>query len=159
ERRERSRLQPVEKRRLVDVDDTVERQPERIARVEQLAGDLGVHAFAGIVERCGAESKEAGDGRDEDDRQQEGPHAGCSRYHRATVPVPPHAPKIPRLDVVHGDRREDNYFWLRDKDDPRVTAYLEAENAYTAAVMPSTTTPTGSPTRSTTPAFASTRCS
>jgi len=37
--------------------------------------------------------------------------------------------------VVHGDRREDNYFWLRDKDDPRVTAYLEAENAYTAAVM------------------------
>ena len=51
------------------------------------------------------------------------------------MPVPPHAPKIPRLDVVHGDRREDNYFWLRDKDDPRVTAYLEAENAYTAAVM------------------------
>src|SRR5439155_102882 len=33
------------------------------------------------------------------------------------------------------DRRDDNYVWLRDKDDPHVTAYLEAENAYTAAVM------------------------
>jgi len=37
--------------------------------------------------------------------------------------------------VIHGDRREDDYFWLRDKNDPRVTAYLEAENAYTATVM------------------------
>ncbi len=37
--------------------------------------------------------------------------------------------------MIHGDRREDDYFWLRDKNDPRVTAYLEAENAYTATVM------------------------
>ncbi len=37
--------------------------------------------------------------------------------------------------MIHGDRREDDYFWLRDKNDPRVTAHLEAENAYTAAVM------------------------
>ena len=51
------------------------------------------------------------------------------------MPVPPLAPRVPKVDVIHGDRREDDYFWLRDKDDPRVTAYLEAENAYTAAVM------------------------
>ena len=30
-----------------------------------------------------------------------------------------------------GDRRVDDYFWLRDKSDPEVIAYLEAENRYT----------------------------
>src|SRR3989442_4761954 len=63
------------------------------------------------------------------------PPPSCPRYHRVPVPVPPLAPRVPKVDVIHGDRREDDYFWLRDKDDPRVTAYLEAENAYTAAVM------------------------
>ena len=48
---------------------------------------------------------------------------------------PPVARKEPRVDIVHGDRREDDYFWLRRKEDPEVTAYLEAENAYTDAVM------------------------
>ena len=50
-------------------------------------------------------------------------------------PVPPAAPRRPRIDVVHGDRREDDYFWLRDKEDPATLAYLRAENAYTDAVM------------------------
>ena len=39
------------------------------------------------------------------------------------------------MDVVHGDRREDDYAWLRDKKDPAVAAYLEAENAWADAVM------------------------
>jgi oligopeptidase B len=50
-------------------------------------------------------------------------------------PRPPVARRIPKVDVVHGDRREDDYFWLRDKALPEVAAYLEAENAYTAAVL------------------------
>ncbi|MGH7316245.1 MAG: oligopeptidase B, partial [Candidatus Rokuibacteriota bacterium] len=49
--------------------------------------------------------------------------------------TPPVAGKIPRTDVVHGDVRQDDYFWMRGKDDPEVTAYLSAENAYTDAVM------------------------
>ena len=53
-------------------------------------------------------------------------------------PSPPLARPVPKVDVVHGDRREDDYFWLRRKDDPEVTAYLEAENAYTHGVMKST---------------------
>jgi oligopeptidase B len=53
----------------------------------------------------------------------------------ATSPQPPVAQKIPKVDVVHGDRRVDNYFWLREKSNPEVKAYLEAENAYTDAVM------------------------
>ena len=34
---------------------------------------------------------------------------------------------------MHGDRRNDDYFWLRDRDDPRTLAYLRAENAYADA--------------------------
>jgi oligopeptidase B len=52
--------------------------------------------------------------------------------------TPPVARKIPKIDVVHGDVRQDDYFWMRDKDSPEVTAYLEAENAYTDGVMKAT---------------------
>jgi len=37
--------------------------------------------------------------------------------------------------VLHGDRRVDNYAWLREKENPEVIAYLHAENAYTDAVL------------------------
>ena len=37
--------------------------------------------------------------------------------------------------TVHGDTRIDNYFWLRDRNDPDTIRYLEAENDYTAAMM------------------------
>jgi len=54
---------------------------------------------------------------------------------REAVPVPPVARAVPKVDEVHGDRRVDDYFWLRDKTNPDVAAYLAAENAYTDAVM------------------------
>lgn len=47
----------------------------------------------------------------------------------------PQAEKIPHTHVKHGDARLDNYFWLRDRENPKVASYLEAENAYTAEVM------------------------
>ena len=50
----------------------------------------------------------------------------------------PAARRIPRVDVVHGERRVDDYAWMRDKADPAVAAYLEAENAYADAAMAST---------------------
>jgi oligopeptidase B len=50
-------------------------------------------------------------------------------------PTPPSAKIIARIDTLHGDIRTDNYFWLREKTNPEVIAYLEAENAYTAAKM------------------------
>jgi oligopeptidase B len=50
-------------------------------------------------------------------------------------PSPPVARRIPRTDILHGEERRDDYFWLRRKDDPEVIAYLQAENAYTGAVM------------------------
>ena len=47
--------------------------------------------------------------------------------------APPLAPRQPRDVSVHGDPRSDDYFWLRDRDDPRTLAYLRAENAYADA--------------------------
>jgi len=49
--------------------------------------------------------------------------------------MPPVAQKVPKVDVVHGDRREDDYAWLRDKQDPAVKAYLEDENLWADAIM------------------------
>ena len=57
-----------------------------------------------------------------------------------TNDAPPVARRVPKIDTIHGDRREDDYFWLRDKKDPAVKAYLEAENAWADAVMKPTET-------------------
>lgn len=51
---------------------------------------------------------------------------------------PPVAKVVPKDVTVHGDQRIDNYFWLRDKQNPEVRAYLEAENAYADSVMKGT---------------------
>jgi oligopeptidase B len=51
------------------------------------------------------------------------------------TPVPPVAKKVPKSTEVNGRTLVDNYDWLRDKKNPEVKAYLEAENAYTDAVM------------------------
>ena len=51
------------------------------------------------------------------------------------VPEPPVARAVPRASAVHGETRVDEYFWLRNREDPEVLAYLEDENAYAAAVM------------------------
>jgi oligopeptidase B len=48
---------------------------------------------------------------------------------------PPVARIVPRVETVHGELRIDDYFWLRNRSDPEVMAYLEAENRYTASVM------------------------
>ena len=48
---------------------------------------------------------------------------------------PPVATIVPQELEIHGDVRVDNYYWLRDREDPAVITYLEAENEYTQAVM------------------------
>ena len=48
---------------------------------------------------------------------------------------PPVATVTPQDLEIHGDLRVDNYYWLKDREDPAVIAYLEAENEYTEAVM------------------------
>jgi oligopeptidase B len=48
---------------------------------------------------------------------------------------PPVAKQIPKITEIHGHRLVDNYFWLREKSNPDVIKYIEAENAYTEAMM------------------------
>lgn len=48
--------------------------------------------------------------------------------------IPPVAPRIEHREVRHGSTVVDDYFWLREKSNPQVAEYLEAENVYTAAM-------------------------
>jgi oligopeptidase B len=49
--------------------------------------------------------------------------------------TPPMVKVVPEQLEKHGDVRVDDYYWLRERENPEVIAYLEAENAYTEAVM------------------------
>lgn len=50
-------------------------------------------------------------------------------------PEPPKAARIPHLLEKHGHVRTDEYFWLRDRENPEVTKYLRAENEYADAAL------------------------
>src|ERR1041385_6523647 len=52
-----------------------------------------------------------------------------------TGPQPPVAKQVAKITELHGEKLVDHYYWLRQKKDPEVIKHLEAENAYTAAVM------------------------
>ncbi|MGH9901166.1 MAG: S9 family peptidase [Pyrinomonadaceae bacterium] len=49
--------------------------------------------------------------------------------------APPSVRKVAKTTNIHGETLTDDYFWLREKKNPEVIAYLEAENAYAAAFM------------------------
>ncbi|MCO7226382.1 S9 family peptidase [Pleionea sp. CnH1-48] len=54
-----------------------------------------------------------------------------------TQPAAPVAKKSPHPMDIHGDKRIDDYYWMRDdkREDKEILAHLEAENKYTKAVM------------------------
>jgi oligopeptidase B len=60
---------------------------------------------------------------------------GATPEHPRRPLVPPVPERRPVELEAHGDVRIDDWFWLRDKDDPQVIAHLEAENAFTEATM------------------------
>jgi len=51
------------------------------------------------------------------------------------LPLPPLAKKVAKELTLHGHTRVDEYYWLNQRENPEVIAYLQAENAYTDAVM------------------------
>ena len=55
----------------------------------------------------------------------------------ASSPLPPApvAKRVPKITEVNGHKLVDNYYWLREKKNPEVSAYLESENAYADAAM------------------------
>lgn len=44
--------------------------------------------------------------------------------------VPPIAERIPKEMEIHGDIRVDDYYWLNERENPKVIDYLNAENDY-----------------------------
>ncbi len=58
-----------------------------------------------------------------------------SSVHATSIMTPPVAPIHPHSVTLNDDTRVDDYYWLREKGADEVTAYLEAENAYTGAFM------------------------
>lgn len=50
----------------------------------------------------------------------------------------PFAKKCPRELIAHGDIRLDNYYWLNERENPEVIAYLEEENNYQEFMMKDT---------------------
>jgi oligopeptidase B len=54
---------------------------------------------------------------------------------QSSLLAPPFAHKEHTETPLHGVVLTDDYAWLRDKQNPDVTSYLEAENAYAEAVM------------------------
>src|SRR5512141_324310 len=51
------------------------------------------------------------------------------------VTKPPMAKKVERVETLHGEKLVDQYYWLRDRKNPEVKAYLETENAYADSLM------------------------
>lgn len=72
------------------------------------------------------------------------PRGGVLAYRRTaalhvdSIPAPPAARSETTVTSIHGESRIDEYAWLRNREDPEVIAYLEAENRYTDAVMEGT---------------------
>lgn len=61
------------------------------------------------------------------------PLVSCATVDRSTSP--PDAPARPVEVRVHGQVLVDDYAWIRDKENPEVIAYLEAENAWADSEM------------------------
>jgi len=72
--------------------------------------------------------------------------AACNPSTSTTVKInqqsdftaPPLAEINPSVFTAFGEKRTDNYFWLKEKSNPKVIDYLKAENAYADTVMNST---------------------
>jgi oligopeptidase B len=61
----------------------------------------------------------------------------CQQLNTSTMKQPK-AQKIEKQLVKHGHTRIDNYYWLKERENPEVIDYLKAENAYTKEVMKDT---------------------
>ncbi len=57
------------------------------------------------------------------------------RPRRPMPPGPPPTRRNDHVDVIHGVEIHDPYRWLEDESDPAVQAWVEAQDAYSAAVL------------------------
>jgi len=55
-----------------------------------------------------------------------------------TTLLPPKATKKPQVLKAHNHERIDEYYWMREREDPAVIQWLESENAYREAILSGT---------------------
>jgi oligopeptidase B len=60
---------------------------------------------------------------------------GAPPWQAHSMENPPRAAERPHLLTSFGHDRQDPWYWLRERDNPEVLAYLEAENAYTDTAL------------------------
>ena len=58
-----------------------------------------------------------------------------SAFHPEQFSAPHPAQKPKELVAANGDKRSDEYYWLNERDNPDVRAYLDAENRYADSVL------------------------
>lgn len=63
-----------------------------------------------------------------------GPQAAPTSAAIPAALAPPVAPQRPYAHTEHGVERPDPWYWMKDREDPQVLAYLEAENVFTHAM-------------------------
>lgn len=51
------------------------------------------------------------------------------------IPTPPQPVKEKKMLEIHDDLRVDDYYWLNERENPKVIQYLDDENKYTKAMM------------------------
>ena len=67
--------------------------------------------------------------------------ASCQKEQKKAISMNPDVNKAPMAAIkphpmtLHGDTRQDNYYWLNNPKNPEVIKYLNEENAYTDTVM------------------------
>lgn len=62
-------------------------------------------------------------------------HSKATKRDPGGIMQPPVAERIPHTLQKHGDKRVDEYFWLKERENPKVVAYIEAENAYLKEIL------------------------
>jgi oligopeptidase B len=62
----------------------------------------------------------------------------CNNMEKENTVKEPRAKKISKVLEIHNDQRIDHYYWLNERENPEVIAYLEEENAYREHVMKET---------------------
>ena len=101
----------------------------RLARSVKAAGDEHEGSASGGQLQKAVTTRQADEGGGV---ERQGAAVGSAGEVRAKAPL---ALRHPVEHVIHGDRRVDHYAWMREKQDPRVREYLEAENKYADETM------------------------
>lgn len=97
---------------------------------------LSLLSFA-VIQGCSDQAPDNQQTAEKPESQMEKPMPTSSVEKSSVKAKPPIAKKVDHFMEIHGHKRNDQYYWMRDDDRkaPEVIAYLDAENDYTKAKL------------------------